>query len=67
MTEALRLPKNPTYTYLDPGTYRVELTVTGQGGTSVKSQIVHSYPSPKAYFEVSPAKVFVNDEKVRFL
>ena len=24
-----------------------------------------SYPSPKAYFEVSPTFVFVNDEKVR--
>ena len=58
--------KNPTYTYLDPGTYRVELTVTGPGGTSVKSQLVNSYPSPRAYFEASPMKVFVNDERVRF-
>jgi PKD repeat protein len=57
--------KNPTYTYFDPGTYRVELTVTGPGGTSVKSQVVNSFPSPKAYFEVSPLFVFVNDEKVR--
>ena len=31
--------KNPTYTYFDPGTFRVELTVTGPGGTSVKSQV----------------------------
>ena len=57
--------KNPTYTYFDPGIYRVELTVTGPGGTSTKSQVVNSYPSPKAYFEVSPVVVFVNDEKVR--
>jgi gliding motility-associated-like protein len=58
--------KNPTYTYLDPGTYRVELTVTGPGGTSVKSQVVTSYASPRAYFQASPTKVFVNDEAVRF-
>ena len=57
--------KNPTYTYFDPGTYRVELTVTGPGGTSTHSQVINSYPSPKAYFEVAPAFVFVNDEKVR--
>lgn len=58
--------KNPTYTYFNAGIYRVELTVTGPDGTSVKSQIVEAYPSPKAYFELSPTKVFVNDEKVRF-
>jgi gliding motility-associated-like protein len=57
--------KNPTYTYFDAGTYRVELTVTGPGGTSVKSQVINVYGSPKAYFEISPVKVKENDEKVR--
>ncbi|HUX97584.1 MAG TPA: PKD domain-containing protein, partial [Bacteroidales bacterium] len=57
--------KNPEYTFFDPGIYRVELTVTGPGGTSSKSQVVNSYASPRAYFEVSPTFVFVNDEKVR--
>ena len=57
--------KNPVYTYFTPGTYRVELTVTGPGGTSNYSQVVNSYQSPKAYFEVSPIIVFVNDEKVK--
>ena len=57
--------KNPTYTYFDAGIYRVELTVTGPGGTSVKSQVVNSYASPKAYFEITPTKVIVNDEQVR--
>jgi PKD repeat protein len=57
--------KNPVYTYFDPGIYRVELVVTGPGGTSSKSQVVNSYASPRAYFEVSPTFVFVNDEQVR--
>jgi PKD repeat protein len=58
--------RNPTYTYFDPGTYRVELIVTGPGGVSSKSQVVNAYPSPKAYFELAPPVVFVNDEKVRY-
>jgi PKD repeat protein len=58
--------KNPTYTYFDPGMYRVELIVTGPGGVSDTSQVVESYASPKAYFELSPDFVFVNDQKVRF-
>ena len=57
--------KNPTYTYFDAGSYLVELTVTGPGGTSTKSQVVNAYPSPQANFNVSPTTVFVNDEQVR--
>jgi len=57
--------KNPTYTYFTPGIYRVELTVIGPGGTSVKSQVINAYPSPQAYFEVTPTFVYVNDERVR--
>lgn len=57
--------KNPTYTYLTPGDYKVELVVTGPGGTSRKNQMVHAYPSPRAYFEVAPNFVYVNDESVR--
>lgn len=57
--------KNPDYTYLDAGIYRIELVVTGPGGVSSKSQVVKVYATPRAYFEVSPTFVFVNDEKVR--
>jgi PKD repeat protein len=57
--------KNPSYVYFNPGTFRVELIVTGPGGTSNYSQVVNAYPSPKANFQLSPALVFVNDEKVR--
>jgi PKD repeat protein len=56
---------NPEYTYMQPGTYQVTLTVTGPGGHDSKSQIVHVYPSPRAYFDVSPTKVYVNDEQIR--
>jgi PKD repeat protein len=58
--------KNPTYTYLDPGIYRIELTVTGPGGTSTYSRIVEAYSSPIASLKVAPTFVFVNDEPVRF-
>ena len=57
--------KNPTYTYFDAGIYRVELTVTGPGGTSVKSQVVNSMLHPRPISRSSPTKVFVNDEQVR--
>ncbi|MDT8374994.1 MAG: PKD domain-containing protein [Bacteroidales bacterium] len=56
---------NPNYTYVQPGTFQITLTVTGPGGNDTHSQIVHVYPSPRAYFDVSPAKVYVNDEQVR--
>jgi PKD repeat protein len=57
--------KNPDYTYFTPGTYRIDLTVTGPGGKSEISQVISSYPSPKANFQASPIVVFVNDEPVR--
>jgi PKD repeat protein len=57
--------KNPTYTYFTPGEYTVSLYVTGPGGSSEYHQVVYAYPSPKAYFEITPAKVYVNDENVR--
>jgi len=60
--------KNPTYVYYDPGTYRVELTITNaEAGLEpvTKSQVIHVYQSPRANFEVSPDFVFVNDESVR--
>jgi PKD repeat protein len=58
--------KNPTYTYQAAGDYKIVLTVTGPFG-QVDScfQVVHIYQSPRAYFEVTPQLVFVNDENVR--
>jgi len=59
--------KNPTYIYFTPGTYKVQLTVSGPGGIStfIQTQLVNAYPSPLVSFQVSPTTVFVNDEKVR--
>ena len=57
--------KNPAYTYFTSGIYRIELTVTGPGGVSVKSQVVEAYQSPEANFKVTPSLVFANDESVR--
>jgi len=57
--------ENPTYTYFTAGSYRIELTVIGPGGTDNYSQVVDAYQQPTAYFEVTPSLVFVNDEKVR--
>ena len=62
---SLSTAKNPTYTYFTPGTYRVELVVTGPGGNSMHTQVVEAYASPKAYFEITPPMVYVNDERVR--
>ncbi len=56
---------SPTYTYVQPGTYQITLYVTGPGGNASTSRIVNVYPSPRAYFDVSPPKVYVNDEDVR--
>ncbi len=57
--------RNPNYTYVQAGVYQVTLTVTGPGGIATAMQVVHVYPSPRAYFDISPPKVYVNDEEIR--
>ena len=57
--------ENPTYTYFTPGIYMITLTVYGPGGTSSDFRTAEAFASPQAYFEVAPALVYVNDEKVR--
>jgi PKD repeat protein len=55
---------NPTHTYRTPGTYRVRLTATGDGGTDRSSRFVTVLVSPTAYMLVAPNYVYVNDEHV---
>jgi len=59
--------KNPTYTYFNSGIYRITLTIKdAYGNQYIKQRTVEAWASPKAYFEVTPMNVFVNDEQVRF-
>ncbi len=57
--------ENPTYTYLESGTYRITLTVTGPGGVRSISKLIEVWLTPRAYFQVAPELVYVDDEKVR--
>jgi gliding motility-associated-like protein len=57
--------ENPTYTYYESGIFRITLTVTGPGGTDIESKLIKVNATPRAYFEVAPDFVYVNDEKVR--
>jgi gliding motility-associated-like protein len=58
---------NPVYTYWQPGTYTVSLTVLGPDGTTdqmVQEQIIHVYPRAQAAFTVTPNEVNVPGEPV---
>jgi gliding motility-associated-like protein len=58
---------NPVYTYWQPGTYTVTLTVTGYDGSTdvmTREQIIRVYPSAVAAFTVTPNEVNVPDQPV---
>jgi len=57
--------ENPTYTYMESGTFRITLTVTGPGGVRSFSRLIEVYHTPRAFFQVAPEFVYVDDEKVR--
>lgn len=47
---------NPTYTFAEAGTYTINLSVTGAGGTSQTSKtVVVAAPAPTADFSFTPA------------
>jgi gliding motility-associated-like protein len=58
---------NPVYTYWQPGTYNVSLTVLGPDGSTdqmIQEQIIHVYPRAQAAFTVTPNEVNVPGEPV---
>lgn len=57
---------NPEYTYYEPGTYKIKLTAWGDGGADTYSVVNDVWVLPKAYFEIAPRIVYVNDEQVHF-
>ena len=57
---------NPEYTYYEPGTYRIKLTATGDGGTDTYSTINDAYLLPTSFFDLAPRYVYVNEEEVHY-
>ena len=58
---------NPVYTYWQPGTYTVTLTIQGPGNTTdqmTQEFIINVYPKAHAAFSVTPTEVNVPGEPV---
>ncbi len=58
---------DPVYTYYQPGTYSVTLTIIGPNGASdqmTHNQIIHVYPQAHAAFVVTPNNVNVPGDPV---
>lgn len=58
---------NPVYTYYQPGTYTVTLTITGIDGstqTMTQEQIIHVYPNAQAAFTVTPNEISIPSQPV---
>ncbi len=57
---------DPTYTYYEPGIYKIKLTVKGEGGEDSHSDTSRVYILPNSYFDLAPRYVYVNDEPVNY-
>ncbi len=58
--------QNPTYTYYEPGIYKIKLTVNGLGGKSSFSDTTRVFILPHSFFDIAPRYVYVNDEPVNY-
>ncbi len=63
---SISIAKDPTYTYYEPGIYKVRLTVTGEGGEASMADTARVYILPNSFFDLAPRYVYVNDEPVNF-
>jgi len=60
--------RDPEWIYDVEGEYKVVYTVFGTGGgISVSSAVISVFPKPSASFEISPDKLVIPDDAVRFL
>lgn len=59
---------SPAHIYQTPGTYKVQLTATGPGGTTVADDLVVTvYQNPTALFEVIPKVIYLPGERPVFI
>jgi PKD repeat protein len=60
--------KDPVWVFENPGEYQVTLAASGDGLKPVHGTVtVIVHPLPKAVFEITPARVVIPDEEVRFM
>lgn len=58
--------RNPSYTYYQPGKYKIKLTVTGKGGSDSVTDSTEVWVLPNSFFDLAPRYVYVNDEPIHY-
>jgi PKD repeat protein len=60
--------KDPVWVFENPGEYQVTMSASADGINPVLGTVtVIVHPKPKAVFEITPARVVIPDEEVRFM
>jgi hypothetical protein len=60
--------RDPVRVFENPGEYHVTMNASVNGANPVYASVkVIVHPKPKAVFEITPAKVIIPDEEVRFM